>query len=560
MMMAQNKKLEIIATSDIHGALFPVDFVSGKDHLPSMSQINTYVKMQRHQSDREILLLDNGDYLQGDPAVYYYNYIDTSAVHIGAKIMNYMQYDGSCAGNHDFEAGRDVFEKFVKALNFPCMAANVIDEKTGQTLLPAYTIYKRAGKTIAVIALTTPGIPNWLPDKLIYDLEFEDMIKFAKYWMPIILEKEKPDLVIGLCHAGTDYTFNNQTDTTYKNENAALLTAKQVEGFDIIIAGHDHIGHNFTITNKWGKEVTIIAPTARARDFCSIEVNFTPYGNDIKTHIYTTASLPADYSFIHNFEHEIKIIKDFFNEPIGIISKSISAIEGIFKADPLTNLIHKVQLEVTDAEISFAAPLSMNSNIHKGMQYRKDLFKLYKYDNSLYAIEMSGKEIKDMLEFSYWQWFNKMKDEDDYLLRYKTDSVGNITSQTFPDTYTPAYNYESAAGIIYTVDVSKDKGERINIKSMSNGEPFDYEKIYKVAINSYRGTGGGGHLTLGAGIPEKELFQRITFVSQQDMKFYIAQWLKNNSPVEIDKNENWKIIPEKWYKKALKKEYKMFSL
>ena len=122
------------------------------------------------------------------------------------------------------------------------------------------------------------------------------------------------------------------------------------------------------------------------------------------------------------------------------------------------------------------------------------------------------KEIKDFLEFSYGNWFNQMSGPDDNLILFKKDDQGKMIWSKRYNSYETAmryYNYASAAGIIYSVDVSKPAGERITIKSMADGTPFDIEKQYKVALNSYRGSGGGGHLTNGAGIPKEELESRI---------------------------------------------------
>ncbi|MDL2239045.1 bifunctional metallophosphatase/5'-nucleotidase [Bacteroidales bacterium OttesenSCG-928-K03] len=557
--MTAQKTIEIIATSDIHGAIFPIDIVMGKDNVASLAHIVSYVNMQRGLSDREILLLDNGDYLQGNPFVYYYNFIKKDTMHIGAQVFNDMGYDCMCIGNHDFEGGHDIYDKFKNDLQCPLLGANVIDVNTGKPYFQAYEIFERCGKKIAVLGLTTPATNTWIPETLISGLDFQDMLEAAKYWVSYIKEVEKPDVLIGLFHSGVDFTFNYQDSTTYKNENASLLVAKQVDGIDVIIAGHDHQGHNLKIKNNFGNEVIIIAPTSNAKDFCSIEINFDDDNKKtIDTHIYTTYSLNINYPFLNRYNSQILEVEDYFAEPLGIITENMNAVDGIFKNDAITNIIHTVQLEATGADISLAAPLSTSSKITKGMQKRKDLFKLYRFDNFLYCMEFTGKEILGILEFSYWQWFNQMYSKDDYLLRYKLVK-GELTSRRFPTTFTPPYNYESAGGIIYTVDVSKPYGERVNIISMSNGNKFELEKTYKVAVNSYRGTGGGKHLTEGTGLTQEDLKTRITFVSKYDIKHFIGDWLKNNSPYTPNKKENWKIEPEKLFKAAYNRERHMFN-
>ena len=85
------------------------------------------------------------------------------------------------------------------------------------------------------------------------------------------------------------------------------------------------------------------------------------------------------------------------------------------------------------------------------------------------------------------------------------------------------YNFDSAAGIYYTVDVSKPEGERIVIKGFTDGRPFEKNKMYKVAVNSYRGNGGGGHFTEGAGIEKDELRKRLISSTDSDLRYYILK-------------------------------------
>ena len=162
----------------------------------SLASAFTYIKQVRKEKDVTILL-DNGDNLQGQPEVYYYNFIDTVSPHFCAEVMNYMGYDAGTVGNHDVEAGHAVYDRLVKEYNFPLLAANAVDIKTGKPYFKPYHIIEKEGIKIAVFGLVTPAIPNWLPQELYSGIEFRDMVETAKIWMPVILN-EKPDLVVGL--------------------------------------------------------------------------------------------------------------------------------------------------------------------------------------------------------------------------------------------------------------------------------------------------------------------------------------------------------------------------
>lgn len=558
--------IKIIQTTDEHGALFPYDFTDQKEINNSLAQIYTYLKQEREKKDQEVILLSGGDILQGTPAVYYYNFEKTNVKNIFSEAMNYMKYDAAAVGNHDIETGHAVYDKFNKEINFPWLAANAINKKTGKTYFKPYTVIKRKGIKIAILGLITPYIPHWLPEKLWSGIEFEDMVKTAEKWIKIIKEKEKPDLMIGLFHSGVDYTYGNQSIDDDKNENASKIIAQRVPGFDIIFVGHDHHGWNFKEKCIDGNEVQIIGATSSARDasvanvVLNFDKNLKTWKKEISGEIVESKNFVADQTLLKKFKNQFEEVKKYVSKPIGNFTETIYTREAIFGNSSFTDLINQVQLDETSADISFTAPLSLNAKIEKGKVYVGTMFKLYRYENFLYTMNLSGKEVKNYLEYSYSLWFNQMKDENDNLLKFRKDNSGNIifdNRNQAPMLDNQYYNFDCALGINYTVDVSKPLGERINISSMTNGESFNFDKTYKVAINSYRGNGGGGHLVYGAKIPANELKNRVINSTDKDFRFYIMKWIEKHETINPKANGNWKVIPEDWWKRAKEKDFEL---
>ena len=91
---------------------------------------------------------------------------------------------------------------------------------------------------------------------------------------------------------------------------------------------------------------------------------------------------------------------------------------------------------------------------------------------------------------------------------------------------------------------------------MDDGSEFYPDKIYTVAINSYRGNGGGGHLTRGAGIPQDELSGRLINSSEKELRLLMMNWLKKQKIVSPVKLNNWEIIPEEWWEKGYGKDFR----
>lgn len=563
---AQSVTIKIIETTDSHGAIFPYDFTNAKPYNNSLAQVYTYVERERADTAQEVVLLSNGDILQGTPAVYYYNFEKTDEPHLYAQVMNYMKYDAGSVGNHDIETGHPVYDRFVTELNFPWLSANSIDLETGEPYFKPYTMIEQKGVKIAILGMITPAIPTWLPPKIWEGMRFDDMIETAKKWVPIIKEKESPDIMIGLFHSGVDPTYNGQTADTYKNENATKLVAEQVPGFDIVFSGHDHHGWNQQIKNLDDNEVLLIGGTSSARTFAEVVVNLT-YNKDqnkwdkkIAGKLLDSKDFEPDAEFIKTFNPQFEEVKKYVSKEIGNFTETISSRDALFGDSPFVDLIHQIQLDISNADISFTAPLTFSTQIEKGKIYVKDMFKLYRYENLLYTMNLSGEEIKAVLEFSAENWFNQMKDENDHLLKFVKDENGDLKwseRSNAPMLEGRFYNFESAAGINYTIDVSKPAGNRVVISSMSDATNFDLNKMYKVALNSYRGNGGGGHLTKGAKIPEEKISSRIITSTDKDLRYYMMKWIEEKGTVNPKVDGNWLVIPKEWATKGKKKDYKL---
>ena len=259
--------LRVLETSDVHGSFFPYDLLDRKPKPGSMARVSSYVNKLRKQYGKNVLLLDNGDILQGQPVSYYSNFIDTTQTNIAAQVINYLGYDAETIGNHDVEPGHRVYDKWIAAVKCPVLGANVINTASGAPYLKPYTIIERNGCRIAVFGMLTPAIPNWLPKNIWSGLRFDEMVSTAKRWMKIMKEQEKADVVIGLFHSGKS---GGITTPTYE-EDASEKVAREVPGFDLVLFGHDHTRHLDKVVNVAGDTVLCMDPAnneAGARGYC----------------------------------------------------------------------------------------------------------------------------------------------------------------------------------------------------------------------------------------------------------------------------------------------------
>ena len=543
--------LKFIETTDVHGCYFPYDFIRQKPAKGSLARVSSYVKALRKDWGDRLLLVDNGDILQGQPVAYYYNYIDTASVHANAAILNYMQYDLATVGNHDIEAGHAVYDRWVSQCNFPILGANVIDTLTGKPYFEPYKVLEREGVKVAVLGMITPAIPSWLPEKLWSGLRFEDMETCARRWVKEIREKEQPDVLVGLFHAGPE---GNELDGVIENGSAEV--AKNVPGFDVVFMGHDHRRCNEKIVNIEGDSVLLIDPANRAVTVAEVTLNIRKKGDtviskSVEGKLTDVAESPVDEEFMTTFASQYEATQAFVQRKIGSIDHTISTRDAYFGSSAFIDLIHQLQLDITGADLSFCAPLSFDSEIRKGDIYMSDMFNLYKYENMLYTMELTGREIKGFLEMSYAIWTNQMKKASDHLLLLNDKDNG------FGRFKNPSFNFDSAAGVIYTVDVTKPEGEKVTLISLANGQPFELDKTYRVAVNSYRGNGGGDLLTKGAGIPKSELAKRIVFATDKDLRYYLMKRIEEVKVLHPQPLNQWKFIPEKWVSPAIQRDYQL---
>ena len=547
--MAKQSKtvtIRLVETSDVHGAFFPYNFTERRPMEGTMARVSTYLKRQRKTYGDRLILLDNGDILQGQPTCYYTNYVKTDEPNIAAEVINYLKYDAETFGNHDVETGHAVYDKWIKEVKCPMLGANIIDTKTNKPYVKPYTIIEREGVRVAILGMLTPAIPNWLHESLWTGLRFDEMLQTARHWLKILKEQEKADVIVGLFHSGWD---GGIVTPTYE-EDVARKMAETVEGFDVIFFGHDHTERNTTINNT-----LCMDPSCNALKVAEATIQIRN-GKVVskKGEIIDVRNEAIDQQYIAHFQPQIDAIRQYVERQLGTFASPMRSRDAFFGSAAFTDLIHQLQLDETHADISFNAPLTFNTDIKAGPIYMSDMFKLYRFENKIYVLRMTGEEVRKHLERSYDLWVNTMKSPDDHIMMLNEGSAGDEQRRGFKNL---TFNFDSAAGIDYVVDVTKPDGQKVHILQFSAGRPFDEKAWYKVVMNSYRGNGGGELLTQGAGIPLDSINNRIIFMSERDQRYYLTQKIEREGKVEGKALNNWRFIPDAWARPAIERDRKL---
>ena len=550
----KQRKIRILFTSDIHGNYFPYDFRHERWGKGSLQRVHAFVAQLCSHSGGSTILIDGGDILQGEPTAYYFNYVAQHQRHKVADFCNFIGYDVSVIGNHDIETGHKVFDKFINDCNFPVLGANAISVETGEPYFEPYTILYRSGIKIAVIGFISPAIPHWVPERVWSDMRFEDITTSARKWITTVKEKENPDFIIGLFHSGMDEGII----TPEYRENATRETVQNVEGFDLVLYGHDHSSNIEHVESPSGKSIPCLNPGSHAYSIAEANITFhlntdgevVSHESECKLHYIGSLHNIHAVGFKRNFTYDFNSVRRFSSKRIGKFTNSVDISEAYFGSSAYIDLIQQLQLEVSGADISLAAPLFFNATIEAGDVKINNLFNLYRFEDKLYTLALKGKEIKSYLEMSYALWTNQMASPDDNLLLI-CPMKSNPDRMGFKNFI---FNFDSAAGIIYEVDATKPEGEKLNIISMANGEPFNMEKTYTVAMTAYRANGGGELLTKGAGLTKEEIARRTIAYTEKDIRHYLLHYIQEKENIHPKAMNHWRFIPEEWASAAKKRE------
>jgi 2',3'-cyclic-nucleotide 2'-phosphodiesterase/3'-nucleotidase len=472
---AETREIVILGTSDLHGNVDNYDYFT--DTVPSgssqrgLTKLLTYINSVRTANT---ILIDNGDTIQGTPLAYYFNMIDTSVENPLAAAMDYMGYVAATVGNHEFNYGPAVLNRFEAETNFPLLSANVTNCQD-YTFQP-YVIQDVGGVQVGILGLTPPAVPHWERPENIVGCVFGDAVDAAKVYVPQ-MRTEGADIIVVAAHSGLDETYGYG-----REENFIKLLATDVPGIDVILAGHAHANVSSQLINN----VLITEPNYHGRNISDIRITVTSSGTDW-TVSNKSATTPSMNTTPTTAEHAgLKaLMQPYHDVTVGYINTSIgtatAAFPGGFPAriadGPLADLINQVQMDAAaeagyPVQASLAALFNDGAKLNAGPIKLKDAYAVYIYDNTLYVVEATGQMIKDELEWTAG-----------YFNQYYYEPTGFSKVSSFAD-----YNYDLWSGIEYKVDVTKPVGQRV-VELKLNGQPLAMDQVVRLALNNYRATG-----------------------------------------------------------------------
>ena len=510
----ESKTVTILQTSDLHGMVNPYDYASNKVSKTSLAHAATIIKAERSK-DPNLLLLDTGDTTQANYIQEFLN--ENPNPIIGA--LNYLDYDAWTLGNHEFNFGFSYVTKEISEFEGVTLAGNIY-KADGSRWIDAYHIFDVDGVKVAVFGIDAPHVPQWEKadpahyDNMTFTSPMEETGKILKEL------DGRADVVIGSIHYGLE--------GEYGTEGVRALAETYGDRIDALLIGHAHAVVDETIGG-----IPVLEPGSNGQYVSKVTITLTRSGSGWTVDKSATTGELLDCSAVTPDADFLAEFKSLHEKSLAMASREVGQVgktfldpvellpgipNAIIQDNPVIDLINKVQMEQTGADVSLAALFDSSSNLEAGPFLHRDSVKIYKYDNTLFAVKVTGKQLKAIMERQAGGFFNQYQS-------------GDVTVSFNPNIR--MYNYDEFAGVNYEIDISKPEGQRIQNVTYQ-GKPLSDTQTLVLALNNYR---YGGLVSAGL-LNESDVVYEGGAVRDM-ITDYVASL---QGPLMPECDNNWKIV------------------
>lgn len=546
--------LTLLATTDLHGRVQDWDYFRNAPYTErsgdatGLARVGSVVDSVRAaKGEDSVLVVDNGDFLQGTPLSYYYArqepVTETGAEHPMAAAYDAIGYDAQVVGNHEFNYGLDLLQAYTDDVDHPVLGANVVDAATGEPYLPPYTLRKvqvpgAKPVTVGIIGLTTPGSAIWDRANVEGRVEFLDMVESAQRWVPVV--DRQADVVVVLSHAGVGGTSSYGPDAA-PTENPTDVIARTVPGIDAMVVGHSHrdVPSQVVRNEVSGEDVLLTQPYRWGGTVSQVDFSLTKTRGQWDVTAATATALrtrdfPEDPDVLAATAEAHETTVEYVNQVVATSTEELSAATSRYEDTAILDFIQQVQTDTVEGALegtqygdlpvlSIAAPFSRTAVFPEGPVTIRDIAGLYVFDNTLEAVTLTGAQVRDYLEYS---------------ARYFTQvpATGDVDPETITGAGgTPDYNYDVLSGVDYDLDVSRPAGERVTRLEVDGTAVAD-DDVFVVAVNNYRRSGGGNfpHVSTAPKVYDEQLEIRQLLIDA-------AQSTGTIDPADFA-DDNWQLV------------------
>ena len=521
------KHLTILGTSDMHGNIWGFSYEDSSETTNNgMARLYTYIQQVRTE-DPNTILIDAGDDIQGTIMTDDLYNKTPEEPHPIITAMNYMGYDAMTLGNHEFNWGIPTMQTILSQAEFPVLAANVTDAAGELVTGAGWTIVERDGIRVAIIGVVTPDVPIWDGGKEGID---DAVYEAANVAVGQAIDEigDQADVIVVSAHMGMYAEFDEEGGS----DSAQKILDDNPE-IDVLQVAHNHV-----VVNEKQGDVVIGGVRNGGRDIARFDLtldadnNVTASSVEIvdMTDVTPSQEIRSIPLVAEAHQKTIDFIAggtDESGEPLPPLGSTTAKFQpeneiaglpqGKLEDTAVMDLINKIQLENSGADVSAAALFKNTSDLPAGDINYGNIFDIYKFDNTLYRVKATGAELKAYMEWSA-ECYNQWKEGD----------INISFDPEYPD-----YLYDMFAGVEYEIDLSQPKGERIK-NVMFKGKPLQDDQTLTLAVNNYRYSSALKGQNLISGTKEWE--------SSNSIRDMIVAYFAEHSPVAPEVDNNWKIV------------------
>lgn len=521
---AEEARLTILHTTDLHGSLTSWDYLADRPAPRGLVKLATLVRQVRAEG-APLVLVDNGDVLQGSPMQAMWHAHPDSTREPMMAAMTALGYDAMAVGNHEFDRGLAALERARQDAGFPFLAVNVARASDG-ALAFAPSVIKTVGSLrVGIVGVCTPATPQWLDPTFTAGLRFLSPFETVAGEVGRLRTKERCDVIVVLAHTGFEKDPATRADVPGADpmEHWGYRLMSDIGGVDAWVFGHSHDSR----PSIPGRETIGAQAGSRGESLGRIDLELTrPASGGAWTVTRrsarllavsdTTADDPELAALVAPYHEKTRAALD---EVVGQASGALDAPGGRAEDGPAWDLVHEAQRRASGAPVSMSALLDPAPRLGPGPIRMRDVYRLYPYDNTLAVVRLTGAELKASLEHAAR-----------YFQTYTYEHGRPLT-----DPAIAGYQFDAAEGVSYELDLTRPPGERV-VNLSRDGRPIDDADTMRVVVNSYRAGGGGGYRAIGKA-------PRV-WSSPVLVRDAILELLRSHSSVEAARVPNWTIVPD----------------
>ncbi len=515
--------LAVMGTTDLHGWILPFDYgLDADEPRYGLAKVATVVDSIR-SVHAHTLLVDAGDFLQGNALAEYFARVDPGAPSYPLlDVLSALSLDATALGNHEFNFGIPYLQRRLEESGTPALGANIYRHGTQEPAFDPYRLLNVGGVQVGIVGLTTPGSAVWDGPLVAGQLEFGDGVEAARRFVKEVRDAGA-EYVIVVAHTGMGPGSSYSVDGVGE-ENFGERMLETVPGIDLLVFGHSHrVTQGVRVQNPAGDSVAVMQAGRWGSHVALAEVRLTRAEDGALVIIDETIQVLSVEDRMSSPRIEAMVagthaaVRAHVNEPLTTTPDLWDAAEGRLMDTPIVDLIHHVQRAVTGAQLSAASAFDTDARFGPGAITRRDLTRIYPYENMLWVVEVTGAQLRAYLEHTS-QYY-----------------AGIEGGQPVIEPSWPGYNFDSLDGIAYALDLRQPVGRRVQFLN-DQETPVRDDQRFTLAVNSYRAA-GGGDFTMLADAP-------VLWRSEIPVRAYLETFLAENPVLTHDLvfSPNWSLV------------------